>query len=142
MSKEKKVEERTVNGACRFCGQVRMITLPESEWLERIQKENKDGPAIADELATEECDCKQGADYRADHYVMEQCRQNIEAMFRKDHAEIAELFQGAVAAVYYQKIARISAITPERGVAIMSRNGGNMDLKYTEKHETKLTASY
>ena len=104
MSKEKKVEERTVNGACRFCGQIRMITLPENEWLERIQKENKDGTVIADELATEECDCKQGADFRADHYVMTQCRENIETMFRKDHEEIAEIFQTAVAAVYYQNI--------------------------------------
>ncbi|MBR2561885.1 MAG: hypothetical protein IKE31_07030 [Eubacterium sp.] len=142
MSKEKKVEERTVNGACRFCGQIRMITLPENEWLERIQKENKDGTVIADELATEECDCKQGADFRADHYVMTQCRENIETMFRKDHEEIAEIFQTAVAAVYYQNIVGVSVTTPERGVATMRRSGGDMKLKFIQKHETELTASY
>lgn len=53
MSEEKKVEQRTVNGACRFCGQIRMITLPEDEWLERIRKTNKDGNEVADDLATE-----------------------------------------------------------------------------------------
>ena len=27
MIEEKKVEQRTVNGACRVCGQIKMITL-------------------------------------------------------------------------------------------------------------------
>ena len=142
MSEEKKVEERTVNGACRFCGQIKMITLTEDEWLERIRKENMKAESIADEIATEECNCKEGADYRADHYVMVQCRENIEEMFREDYEEIADLLQEAVPMIYYQQIKKISITTPEHGVALMTRNGGNMKIKFSQKHETELTASY
>ncbi len=142
MSEEKKVEQRTVNGACRFCGQIRMITLPEDEWLERIRKTNKDGNEVADDLATEQCDCKEGSDFRTDHYVMVQCRENIEEMFREDYEEIADLLQEAVPMIYYQQIKKISITTPEHGVALMTRNGGNMKIKFSQKHETELTASY
>lgn len=142
MSEEKKVEERTVNGACRFCGQLRMITLSEEEWLERIRIANKDGHEVADDLATEQCTCKEGADWRADNYVMDQCRENIEEMFRQDYEEIADLLQEAVPMVYYQQIKKLSITTPEHGVATMNRAGGNMKIKFSQKHETELTASY
>ena len=136
------MSERTVNGACRFCGQVKMITLTEDEWLEWFRKTNKKEEEIADALATEQCDCNQGSDWRADRYVMEQCRKNIEEMFRKDYEEIADLLQEAVPMIYYQQIKRISITTPEHGVATMTRSGGNMKIKFTQKHETELTASY
>lgn len=136
------MSERTVNGSCRFCGQVKMIALTEDEWLEKIRKTNKSAEDLADDLATEQCSCNQGSDYRADHYVMEQCRQNIENMFRRDYEEIADILQEAVPMVYYQQIKRISITTPEHGVATMVRSAGNMKLKFTQKHETELTASY
>ena len=136
------MSERTVNGACRFCGQVKMIALSEDEWLEKIKETNKEATQIADDLATEQCDCTQGSDWRADHYVMEQCRKNIEDMFREDYEEIADLLQEAVPMIYHQQIKRISITTPEHGVATMTRSGGNMKIKFTQKHETELTASY
>lgn len=136
------MSEKTVNGVCRFCGQVKMVALPEDEWLEMSKKTNKSEEQLADDLATEQCNCNQGSDYRADHYVMEQCRENIEAMFRKDYEEIADILQEAVPMVYYQHIKRISITTPEHGVATMVRSAGNMKLKFTQKHETELTASY
>lgn len=136
------MSEKTVNGSCRFCGQVKMIALTEDEWLEKFRKTNKTAEELADDLATEQCNCNQGSDYRADHYVMEQCRENIEAMFRRDYEEIADILQEAVPMVYYQHIKRISITTPEHGVATMVRSAGNMKLKFTQKHETELTASY
>lgn len=139
MSKE---ATRTLNGSCRYCGQIKMITLTEDEWLERIQRTNQDGDTIADTLATEQCTCKEGSDWRADHYVMDQCRENIEDMFRQDYEEIADLLQEAVPMVYYQQIKRLSITTPEHGVATMHRTGGNMKIKFSQKHETELTASY
>lgn len=139
MSKE---ATRTVNGSCRYCGQIKMITLTEDEWLERIQRTNQDGNTIADTLATEQCTCKEGSDWRADHYVMDQCRENIEDMFRQDYEEIADLLQEAVPMVYYQQIKKLSITTPEHGVATMNRAGGNMKIKFSQKHETELTASY
>ena len=136
------MSERTVNGACKFCGQIKMITLSEDEWLERIKKENKAGETIADEIATEECNCKEGADFRADHYVIKQCRQNIEDMFRENYEEVADILQEAVPMVYYQTVKKVTVVTPEHGVATMTRSGGNMKIKFSQKHETELTASY
>lgn len=141
MSEEKNAV-RTVNGQCRFCGQIKMITLSEDEWLERIRKTNEAPEDIADDLATEQCTCKDGSDYRADHYVMDQCRQNIEDQFREDYEEIADLLQEAVPMIYYQQIKKISITTPEHGVATMTRSGGNMKIKFSQKHEIELTASY
>ena len=34
------MSDRTKTGACRFCGQTKLITLSEDEWLDRIQKTN------------------------------------------------------------------------------------------------------
>ena len=136
------MSERTVNGACKFCGQIKMITFSEEEWLERIQKENKAAGTIADEVATEECNCKEGSEFRADHYVIQQCRQNIEDMFRENYEEVADILQEAVPMVYYQTVKKVTVVTPEHGVATMTRSGGNMKIKFLQKHETELTASY
>lgn len=142
MKKDGTNDRMTKHGACRFCGQTRIISMPEEEWLERTQKTNKDEVEIADDLATEKCDCMQGSEYRADHYVMEQCRQNIEEMFRKDHEEIADLLQKAVQMVYSQSVKKISITSPVNGIATMTRSGGNMKLKFTQKHEKELISSY
>lgn len=139
MSKE---ETRTVNGSCRYCGQIKMITLTEDEWLEKIKETNQKANDIADVLATEQCTCREGSEWRADHYVMDQCRQNIEDMFRKDYPDIAELLLEAVPMIYYQEVKRISITTPEHGTASMVRSGGNMKIKFSQKHETEMTASY
>lgn len=138
----KKNTERTVNGQCRFCGQIKMITLSEEEWLEQVTKTNETAEDIADDLATEQCTCKDGSDWRTDHYVMDQCRQNIENQFREDYEEIADLLQEAVPMIYHQQIKKISITTPEHGVATMTRSGGNMKIKFSQKHEIELTASY
>lgn len=108
-------ETRTVNGTCRYCGQIKMITLTEDEWLEKFQETNQSAEDIADTMATEQCTCKEGSDWRADHWVMEQCRENIEEMFREDYEEIADLLQEAVPMVYHQTVKKISITTPERG---------------------------
>lgn len=134
--------DKAQSGTCRFCGQVKMITLSEDEWLERIRTSGKSGTEIADDMATEQCTCKQGSDWRTENYVMMQCRDNIEEMFREEYEEIADLLQEAVPMVYRQDIKRVSVTTPEHGVATMTRIGGNMKLKFTQKHETELTASY
>ena len=107
--------DRAVTGACRFCGQTKLITLTEDEWLERIQKTGDAAEDIADEIATEGCSCKVGSDWRADHYVMDQCRENVEAMFREEFEEVADILQEAVPMVYNQQIKKISVmIRPDR----------------------------
>lgn len=136
------MSDKTVTGACRFCGQTKMITLTEDEWLDRIRKTDKEADEIADDIATEECTCSAGSDFRADHYVMDQCRENIEEMFREEYEDIADLLQEAVPMVYYQRVKRVSITTPEHGIASMVRSGGNLKIKFSQKHETEMTASY
>ena len=106
------MSDKTVTGACRFCGQTKMITLTEDEWLDRIQKSGRGGSEIADDIATEECTCKVGSDWRTDHYVMQQCRENIEAMFRDEYEVVANMLQEGVEPVYEQTVKRLTIITP------------------------------
>ena len=136
------MSEKSVIGACRFCGQTKMITLSEGEWLDRIRETNLEAVEIADDITTEECDCKAGSDWRADHYVMQQCRENIESMFKDEYEVVANMLQEGVEPVYAQTIKRLTIVTPENGIATMTRSGGNLKVKFTQKHETELTASY
>ena len=136
------MNEKTFTGACRFCGQTKLVTLTEDEWLERIMEKDKDPEDIANDMATEECTCREGSDWRADKLVISRCRENIEAMFREEYAEIADILQEAVPMVYSQEVKRISVVTPESGLATLVRSGGNLKIKFTQKHETELTASF
>ena len=138
MSEEK---TKTVNGSCRYCGQIKMITLTEDEWLEKIRQTNQDANDIADTLVTEQCSCREGQDWRRDHYAMDQCRQKIEDKFREDYPDIADMLLEAVPMIYYQEIKRISISTQEHGTASMIRSGGNMKIKFSQKHETEMIVS-
>lgn len=144
MAKKEETMEtiRPKAGICKFCGQSKMIDLTEDKWLERIAQTNQDPQEIADCLATEGCNCKEGSDWRADRYVLQQCEENIEAMFREKYPEIADIFQAAKARIWYQTLKKITCSTHESGTAAMYRSGGNIEIKFIQKNETKLTASW
>ena len=116
--------------------------MTEDEWLNRIAETNQSAQEIADYIATEGCTCKEGSDWRADRYVLKQCEENIEAMFRENYPEIADLLQGIKAAVWGNKLKRITVTTHEGGTATMYRSGGNIEIRFIQKNETKLTASW
>lgn len=137
-----KEDKVTRNGACRFCGQIRMIDMTEDEWLDRIQEENKDPDTIADDIATLHCNCRQGADYRTDMMILDKCEGNIEAMFRKAHPEIADIFQEAKALVYGQKFKKLTVTTHDGGAATMYKKNGSLCVRYVETHETEMSAEW
>lgn len=135
-------EIRPVTGACPFCGQQRIVEMSEDEWLTWIQETNKDAEELANEVAADQCHCREGQEWRSERKVLEHCRQNIEAMFREKNPEIADVLQEARPLIWSQKLKRLSVTTHEGGVASIYRTGGNIEIKFLQKSETKLTASY
>lgn len=122
-------------GICNFCGQQRYVELPEDTKEERIVEE-------AHYRASLECNCKEGSDWRADLLIIEKCSDHIEMMFRDSYPEIADIFQDAKSVVYSGTVKRITCTTPEGGVAAMYKKGAGIELKFTEKHETKMSADW
>ena len=135
-------ETRTVTGACRFCGQIRIIDMTEEEWLDRIQKENKGAETIADDMATLSCNCKQGSDWRADMLIISRCEENIELMFREKLPEIADIFQDAKTLVQKQMLKKITVTTHDGGTATMYKKSGSLCVRYVETHETEMSAEW
>lgn len=131
--------DKSVTGCCHFCGQTKIISLSEEEWLNLFQETDKMAEEIADELAAEECDCRQGEDWRTGKIILERCQESIEEMFREHHPEIADLLQAAKEYIWSKRIKRISISTFEDGTASMYRSGGNIEIRFVKKNETKLT---
>lgn len=125
----------TATGECRFCGQRSLVDIPDGLTEEEQKK-------AADDEATLECTCKAGSDHRADRYVMEQCHENIEQMFREKCPEVADLMQEAVPMVYRQQIKRVTVFTTGNGCATLSRSTGNLKLKFVQKNEMEMMAGY
>ncbi len=125
----------TVTGTCNFCGQTKLIELPD-DTPEAIRTEE----AIME--ATLHCNCREGSDWRASRWVIEKCSDNIEMMFRDNMPEIADLLQEGKSIVYNGLVKRITCTTPDGGVAAMYKKGGSVELKYTEKKETTMTADW
>lgn len=135
-------ETRTKNGACRFCGQIRMIEMTEDEWLDQIQKTNKSGDELADDIATLNCSCRQGSDYRAEMLIISRCEENIELMFREKLPEIADIFQEAKTLVQKQVLKKITVTTHDGGTATMYKKSGSLCVRYVETHETEMSAEW
>lgn len=125
----------TITGYCNFCGQGKVVEIPD-ETPEHIRDEE------ANHSASIECHCKEGSDWRANMLVIEKCYDNIEMMFRENYPDIADILQDAKGIVYNGDIKRITCVTPEGGIAAMYKKGGSIELKFTEKHETTMTADW
>lgn len=126
---------KTIMGTCNFCGQTRYVDLPDST-PEGIETEE------ACHQATVECNCKDGSDWRATQLVIERCSDNIELLFREDYPEIADILQDAKGIIYTGDIKRITCVTPEGGIVAMYKKGESIELKYTTKKETVLSADW
>ena len=100
----------TVTGTCNFCGQTKLIELPD-DTPEAIRTEE----AIME--ATLHCNCREGSDWRASRWVIEKCSDNIEMMFRDNMPEIADLLQEGKSIVYNGLVKRITCVTPDGGGA-------------------------
>lgn len=131
----KEYQDRIIEktGTCRFCRQVRMVSLTEDEWLDWIQRTNRSGDDIADFLAAQNCTCKEGQAFRLEQRVFAECETNIDLMFGKELPEIADTFQRLKAAVWHEQIRSIVIRTPNDITASMAKGNGNIKLKCVEK---------
>lgn len=125
-------------GTCRFCGQVRMVSLKEDEWLDRIRETGRSGTDIADFVAAQNCNCKDGEAFRLEQRVFEECEGNIEIMFGESLPEIADVFQRLKAAVWHEQIRSVVIRTPNDITATMAKGNGTIKLKYVEKKCSEL----
>lgn len=130
---------KNATGECTFCGQQKILQLTEDEWLEAIAETNMKPQQIADEYASRHCNCKEGMDWRTEQLVMDKCQMDIEDMFSENHPEIASAFQEIKEPVYKGTIKRAVFKTPTGDVASMYKTGGNIELKFVKKMETKVT---
>ena len=126
---------KTIMGTCNFCGQTRYVDLPDSVSEDTEMEE-------ACYRATAECNCKDGSDWRATQLIIEKCSDNIETLFRESYPDIADILQEAKGIIYTGDIKRITCVTPEGGIAAMYKKGGSIELKYTTKKETTLSADW
>lgn len=134
-------ETRPQIGNCKFCGQTKMIDLTEDEWLEAIVETNMVAQDIADIMAMEQCTCREGASWRHTRKVIQMAADHIEFMFRDQYPEIADTLQEAKTLVWNGPIKKITVSTQDSGTAIMYRSNEKLEIKFTQKKETKMTAS-
>ena len=125
----------TATGMCRFCGQNMMVEMDDSVPKGEIQ------PA-ADEAASLACTCRNGSAYREEKTVLEQCRDNIREMFGEKYPQVAEVMLPAIEAIWNHDIKRIVISTPDNGVAALSRQKGDMVIKWTRKTEVELSTAF
>ena len=137
----KEEETRPQIGNCKFCGQTKIIDLTEDEWLEAIIETNMVAQDIADEIAMEQCTCREGAGWRHNKKVIEMTRDHIELMFRDQYPEIADILQEAKTLVWSGPIKKLAVCTNDSGTAIMYRSNEKLEIKFTQKKETKMTSS-
>lgn len=127
------METKIINGACRFCGQTKMIELTEDEWLKWIAETNKKPQTLADEHATRTCNCKEGYEYRTKEETVRICRDNINAMYGEDFPEVEKILLEAAPLVYGgEKIKRVNVIMPDGG-GVAALSFGKTGLKIEHK---------
>lgn len=69
---------KTMTGACRFCGQLQTVQVPEGI---------EDPETAADNIASQECNCKQASQYRSELNRMARIRDTIESTFDEETAD-------------------------------------------------------
>lgn len=128
-----------MTGCCMACGQTKLI---EIDGYEAEELGDEELQRLADREATKGCKCKEGYALRDKWAIVDECAENIEAMFRESHPEIADLFQEAKEPVYDHVIRKINIQTQDgSGTAVMYRKGKTIELKFAERKETTLATA-
>lgn len=103
---------KEVIGACRFCGQTKLV---------RLADEASD--EMADQAATNECNCQEAAQYRASINKMARIRDTIESTFDE---ETSEFMMSAVDAVVSGMFDRITIDVHEMKFTLYINNDGKL----------------
>lgn len=116
-----------VQGYCVFCGEARMVEVPEEASQE-----------LVDQAATSECMCSRAVMIRERTKQKEACICNIEALLEPKHKEIAEMFKEAIDTIQDAKIKKITVNTYGNKTARISKtkDGIKVELEQKSKAET------
>ena len=128
-------------GTCKFCGQMKAIDYSGEEWAVLIEETHLDPQEIADTKAMKDCSCPEGSNWRYNARILEETKNHIEALFREQYPDIADILQETKCLVWGGQIKRISVSTHESGTAVMFRTEGKLTVAFTQKKEKKMTAS-
>ena len=90
---------KTAKGTCRYCGQVRMVKVPEDTDLPE---------EVLDQVATDECDCEKASFYRERQEKIERAELIIENLPPEHEQDIVALLKKALPEIVDQKIRKIS----------------------------------
>ena len=87
-------------GHCKYCHEQKIVEVPEDATQE-----------MANQEATETCDCYGAKETREKEYQKQACIANVYEMLGEKYPEIAELFKGSIDALQTAKIKKITVNT-------------------------------
>ncbi len=90
---------KSANGTCKYCGQVRIVKVPEK----------KDLPEeVLDQIATDECDCDRAKQQRERAEKIERAEITIENMAPEKEKQAADIMKAALPEIVDLRIRKIS----------------------------------
>lgn len=122
-------KESPMSGACRFCGQIQILT-PE------IMKEHDPDLDSPEEIATLHCTCKEGKFYRDEKRDLDAAFENIDYLFEKFDIETRDFLKEAAKAVRKKYVERLTVKVSEDITATIKLKGSDhivVERKKTEK---------
>lgn len=129
-----------VNGACRFCGQIKMIARDEVWWIESIEEYDANEIEIANRQASLECSCKEGMAWRDYEWIREDTVDSIDQIL-DESPEAKEIFLQNIEPVWQKRIKSITVVVEKNAVAGMKRTTNGIEIRFTQKKEKKSEAS-
>lgn len=119
-------QENMREGVCRYCGQVRMVTLEASASQED-----------ADTLATKGCNCPDAKIQRDRDQRYEKASRNIEKIFT-DNLEISEILKMAAKKIVNDEIDGVTVKCGRMTAKAAATSKGTIKINRTEKAERSL----
>ncbi len=113
-------------GGCIYCGEIRMVEVPEEATVEMINIE-----------ATLNCNCYQASQVRKRKKQKEQCIIDIYEVLGECYPEIAELFKRSIEELQSDKIKKLTVNTHGNKIAriSMTKDGIKVELEAKKKIE-------
>ena len=113
-------------GCCIYCGEIRMVEVPEDISQEMIDAE-----------ASQKCNCYQATEARKRKKQKEQCTEDIEEVLGEYYPEIAEIFRSSIDVIQDAKIKKLTVNTHGNKIAriSMTKDGIKVELEAKRKIE-------
>lgn len=110
---------KSANGTCKYCGQVRIVKVPEKEDLPED---------VLDQIATDECDCERAKHYRERAEKIERAELIIENLPPENEKQIVSTLKTALPEIVDQKLRKVS-ISVDAGISYAMSRGKDGEVK-------------